>query len=66
MNVELITALGAIPTGIAGMYLMYRIVGNHLDHNTEVLDKLSNSIDKNNEINSVFFGWLKGRLGKDS
>ena len=66
MNVEIITALGAIPTGIAGMYLMYRIVGNHLDHNTEVLDKLSNSIDKNNEINSVFFGWLKGRLGKDS
>ena len=66
MNVEVITALGAIPAGIAGMYLMYRVVSNHLNHNTEVLDKLSNSIDKNNEINSVFFGWLKGRLGKDN
>ena len=62
MTVEVITALGAIPTGIAGMYLLYRIVGNHLNHNTEVLDKLSASIDKSNELNNVFFAWLKGRL----
>ena len=64
MNVEVITALGAIPTGIAGMYLLYRIVGNHLNHNTEVLDKLSTSIDRQSELNQVFYAWLKGRLGR--
>jgi len=62
VNVEIITALGAIPVGIVGMYLMYKIVGNHLDHNTEVLDKLTKSIDRSTEVSNVFFAWLKGRL----
>jgi len=62
MTPDVIAAFGAVPTGIAGMYLMYRVMSNHIEHNTAILEKLAKSIEESNEINRVFFSWLKGRL----
>lgn len=41
-----ITALAQLGVGGLSVYLMYKIAGNHIDHNTKVLSELKDAIIK--------------------
>lgn len=58
MSPEFITAVGSIPAGIVGMWLIYKLASNHVSHNTEAIDRLKEAIEENTALVRGLVGWL--------
>jgi hypothetical protein len=58
---EFITALAGIPIGTLAVWLMYRLSSNHIDHNTQSIDKLVDATHDQTNVHTEFYGWMKGR-----
>lgn len=58
---EFITALAGIPIGTLAVWLMYKISSNHIEHNTQALDKLVDATQEQTKVHVEFYGWMKGR-----
>jgi len=61
---EFLTALAGIPMGTLALWLMYRISSNHIDHNTQAIDKLSDAMHEQTNVHAEFYGWMRGREEK--
>jgi len=57
---ELLTAMAGIPLGSIAIYLMYKLAANHVEHNTQAINKLTDSVDTNTKVSLAFYAWLKG------
>lgn len=45
-ELKMLVEYGGIGLGAFSMYLLYKLSSNHLSHNTSMLQKLSDSIEK--------------------
>jgi hypothetical protein len=59
-SAEVITAVGSLPIATIAVYLFYRLSSNHLNHNTESIDKLTDATREQTELQREFHGWMKG------
>ena len=48
--VQLVLQAGGVGVGIYALYILHKLVGNHLKHNTEVLYKLVQAIERLEEF----------------
>jgi hypothetical protein len=63
-TIEFFTALASVPVGTLAVWLMYRLSSNHIEHNTQSIDKLVDATHDQTKVHTEFYGWMKGREDK--
>lgn len=48
--VQLVLQAGGIGVGVYALFVLYKLVGNHINHNTEALNKLIRVIESLEEF----------------
>ena len=62
MNGVEITQLASLPVAGLALFLMYRLVSNHIDHLVESIQDLILTQQDTNASWKEFISWMKGRI----